>query len=313
MAKAYVFYNPYAGNGHCKERLELLASFLKDEPVYCDMTDSETYETRLFEMAADDYLVLCGGDGTLNRFVNLMEDVEIPQEIFYFPVGSGNDFARDLDKHYGDPPFPITKYLKNLPFVEVKNRKYRFINGIGYGLDGYCCEAGDKLRKSSTKPIHYPLIAVKGLLAAYKPTNATVTVDGVSHSYKKVWLAPTMNGRYYGGGIMPTPQQKRISSDRTLSVMVVHDASKLTALFAFPSIMKGEHLRLKKYVEVLTGHEITVTFDRPTPLQVDGETILNVTSYRAGFQLQPQAVTVADNLQQMFSSQHNVCKETVLV
>ena len=27
------------------------------------------------------------------------------------------------------------------------------------------------------------------------------------------------------------------------------------------------------------GNNITVTFDRPTPLQIDGETVLDVTSY----------------------------------
>ena len=34
-------------------------------------------------------------------------------------------------------------------------------------------------------------------------------------------------------------------------------------------------------MKVYSGSEITVEFDRPTPLQVDGETILNVTSYTA--------------------------------
>lgn len=34
-------------------------------------------------------------------------------------------------------------------------------------------------------------------------------------------------------------------------------------------------------VEVLTGQEITVQFDRPAPLQNDGETIPDVTTYRA--------------------------------
>ena len=29
----------------------------------------------------------------------------------------------------------------------------------------------------------------------------------------------------------------------------------------------------------LEGKDITVTFDRPTPLQIDGETVLGVTSY----------------------------------
>ena len=32
-------------------------------------------------------------------------------------------------------------------------------------------------------------------------------------------------------------------------------------------------------VDVLTGHHIRVEFDRPTPLQIDGETIPDVTFY----------------------------------
>lgn len=33
-------------------------------------------------------------------------------------------------------------------------------------------------------------------------------------------------------------------------------------------------------VSVFTGHEITVTFDRPTALQIDGETVSGVYKYR---------------------------------
>ena len=32
-------------------------------------------------------------------------------------------------------------------------------------------------------------------------------------------------------------------------------------------------------IEVIEGHEISVRFDRPAPMQLDGETILDVTRY----------------------------------
>ena len=35
----------------------------------------------------------------------------------------------------------------------------------------------------------------------------------------------------------------------------------------------------RKMVEVLTGHDIRVEFDRPTPPQIDGETVPDVTEY----------------------------------
>lgn len=133
------------------------------------------------------------------------------------------------------------------------------------------------MRSEGKKDINYTAIAIRGLLFDYKPKTATVTVDGEKHTYEKVWLAPTMNGRFYGGGMIPTPAQSRTND--TVSTMLFHDCGKLRALMMFPSIFKGEHVKYTKNVAVLTGNEITVEFDRPAPLQIDGETILGVTSY----------------------------------
>ena len=88
-----------------------------------------------------------------------------------------------------------------------------------------------------------------------------------------------MHGHYYGGGMIPTPEQDRSSG--ALSLMLFHGAGRFRTLCVFPSIFKGEHVKHKNRVEVHTGHEITVEFDRPTPLQIDGETILDVTKYTA--------------------------------
>ena len=49
----------------------------------------------------------------------------------------------------------------------------------------------------------------------------------------------------------------------------------------FSSIFKGKHVKHKDRAEILTGHEITVEFSAPRPLQVGGETILNMRSYTA--------------------------------
>ena len=36
-----------------------------------------------------------------------------------------------------------------------------------------------------------------------------MTVDGKTEKFRNVWLAPTMFGRFYGGGMIPTPEQNR--------------------------------------------------------------------------------------------------------
>ena len=277
MSKGYVIYNPLAGNGKAKEDAQLLQMLLDEELEYYDMTRITNYGAFISGMEREDYLVIVGGDGTLNRFVNDTNGLEIAQEIVYYPTGTGNDFAKDVGM--GENPLPITAYLKDLPTVEVNGKRYRFINGVGFGIDGYCCEVGDELRKIPGKKVNYTGIAIKGLLFHFAPRNAKVTVDGKEYAYKKVWIAPTMHGKFYGGGMIPTPKQDRDSGK--LSLMLFHGAGRIRTLCVFPSIFKGEHVKHTKMVAVHTGKEITVEFDRPTPLQIDGETILGVTKYTA--------------------------------
>ncbi len=277
MAKGYVIYNPLAGNGNAEEDAKLLKMVLDEDLEYYDITRITNYAAFIGGMEKDDYLVIVGGDGTLNRFVNDTNGIEISREILYFPSGSGNDFARELGSNGN--PVVVTQHLKNLPCVEVNGKRYRFINGVGFGIDSYCCQVGDELKKIPCKKVNYTGIAIKGLLFHFQARNAKVTVDRKMYAYQKVWIAPTMHGKYYGGGMIPTPEQDRSSGK--LSLMLFHGAGRLRTLCVFPSIFKGEHVKHKNMVAVHTGHEITVEFDRPTPLQIDGETILDVTKYTA--------------------------------
>ncbi|MBE6549830.1 MAG: diacylglycerol kinase family protein [Ruminococcaceae bacterium] len=282
MEKYCVLYNPYAASGTGKASAEKLTSIMPDDKLdFVDMTEIGDYASFFSSIGADMKLVISGGDGTLNRFINDTENIDIPCSVYYFATGTGNDFLNDIGGSKGDKPFCIDRYIKDLPTVTVKGKTYRFINGVGYGIDGYCCEVGDQMRETSDKPVNYTSIAIKGLLFHYKPTNATVIVDGKEYSYKKVWIAPTMKGRFYGGGMMPTPKQDRLDAERKLSLMVFHGSGKIHTLMVFPSLFKGEHVNHEKIVAVLEGKEITVKFDQPTALQIDGETILGVTEYTA--------------------------------
>ncbi len=283
----HVLYNPHAGNENGLAQAKTLSAiFTNDILDFVDMTKITDYADFFVKTPFEDKIILTGGDGTLNRFINTCNennalDKALSHEILYFAAGSGNDFLRDVASGNTEKPITVNKYFENLPTVEVKGKKYLFLNGIGYGIDGYCCEEGDALRGKSTKTVNYTSIAIKGLLFHYKPTGATITVDGVQHTYKNVWLAPTMNGRFYGGGMIPTPQQDRLAEPKTLSVMVYRSKSKIKALMLFPSIFKGKHVKNTKVVDVFSGKDIKVEFDRPTPLQIDGETVTGVTSYRA--------------------------------
>lgn len=277
----YVFWNSESGK-RGDDNLSILKDKLKGtESDYVDVIKFPGYREYLKNIKAEDRIYLVGGDGTLSRFVNDTDGMNIQNDVYYYPGGTGNDFLRDIGVTKEECPVKVNKYLENLPFVEVNGKRYRFLNGIGFGIDGYCCLVGDELKSRKVENINYTAIAIKGLLFHYHPTDCTITVDGKKYEYKKVWLCPTMNGRYYGGGMMATPGQKRLGKNRSLSSMLFYGKGKIATLAAFPSIFKGEHVKKKDIVKIHTGKDITVEFSRPTPLQIDGETIKDVTKYRA--------------------------------
>ncbi len=290
----YALYNPFAGNQTCEEQSKKLREFYSpDELEFRSMADIN-YSKFFPSLNADDKVIICGGDGTLNRFVNDTRDIAITNDILYYAAGSGNDFLRDLGKEKGTAPFKINQYIENLPSVTVNGRETLFVNAIGFGIDGYCCEVGDEMRKKSNgKPVNYTSIAIKGLLYAFRPTDATVVIDGKEKRYKKVWIAPTMHGRFYGGGMIAAPDQRRDAPDGKFSVVIWHGSNKLKTLMVFPSIFKGEHVKHSECIDIVKADEVTVKFDKPCALQIDGETILNVTEYSARSSAKVRAVRSA--------------------
>ena len=266
----YYLYNSLANNGI---RPDIDAETKPVDAVGMD------YPAYLKGLAPEDEVVLIGGDGTVNYFVNAVKGMEIKNNIYLLGSGTGNDFLTDIGKRSGEEVL-LNPYLAKLPTVCVNGMEKVFVNNMGFGIDGYCCEVADQIKaKSPQEKINYSGIAIKGLLFHFKPCRAEITVDGKEYAFEHVWIAPTMKGRYYGGGMKMAPDQDRFSD--TLTVVVYHCRSKLKALTAFPSIFKGEHVAKTDMVSIFTGKKIHVRFSRPCAAQIDGETVLDVTEYTA--------------------------------
>ncbi|MDO4940441.1 MAG: diacylglycerol kinase family protein [Erysipelotrichaceae bacterium] len=266
----YYVYNKFSNNGilpKISEDIKLV------EAVGLD------YQKFFEELNQEDEVVFLGGDGTVNYLINNINVNELKNNVYLKANGTGNDFINDIEANVNDEIL-LNPYLKNLPSVNINGKNLFFINNVGFGIDGYCCEVADQMKaKEPNKVIDYSAIAIKGLLFHFKPCHASVTVDGKTYEYDNVWLAPTMKGRYYGGGMKVAPDQDR-NSDK-LSVVIYKSRFKLVALANFPSIFKGEHIKNKKLTTVLSGNDIHVKFSRPCAAQIDGETELNVTEYTA--------------------------------
>ena len=275
-----VLYNPLSSTGTGEDKARHLTDILgQDTKVeYKSLLEIDDKRAFLDNLPADTYPIITGGDGTLSRFVDALGG-NPTRDIYYYPAGTGNDFLNDLNRSCDIEPFLLNPFITDLPHIHFNGESHVFINGVGYGIDGYVCEEGDRIRKKTGKPIDYTGIAVKGLLYAYKRTKAWISVDGQEYSFENVWMTPTMLGRFFGGGMMCAPGQDRLNSDGTVSLMVMRCRSKIRTLLLFPTIFKGNHVKATKIVTVFKGHNIQVRFDRPTALQIDGEVYSGVTEY----------------------------------
>ena len=273
-----ILYNPVSGKG--KGRAAVDGLLKKEEyagATVVDVTEVSDYSPILSPLGKDDRVILCGGDGTLNRFINDSDCVSGEYDFLFCAAGSGNDFVRDVGRRPEDGPFSVREYIKNLPVIRVAGMERYFINGVGYGLDGYCCECVNS--RPDGKSGNYLVAALKGLLWDYVPTKAEVIVDGESYSYENVWLAPSMYGKYFGGGFKAAPNQDRFSTEGKVQLVMMYCPSRLKCLTVLPKVMKGTHLSHTEMITVHEAHEITVRFDRPVALQIDGESVPGISEY----------------------------------
>lgn len=252
--------------------------FAGQEIIHRQATEIGDYTAFFASLAPEDSVVLLGGDGTLNYLVNAVDASAIHNPVYSCMAGTGNDFLRDvLDNKVADGMlYRINDALRNLPVAEVNGKTYRFLNNLAFGIDGEVCTVADDLKAKGWKRLNYTLIAA-WLLLRYRPVTTDITVDGEKRHLENVWLAPTMNGRYFGGGMKVAPGQDRFSDKVTFVAFSCRN--RLKTMFLFPRLFPGTHTS-RPEVTILSGHEVEVTYAEPRDVQMDGEVVRGVLSYR---------------------------------
>ncbi len=274
-----IFYNPQSCGGNGLKIAKEIETLMGNHTyTYYDILENAPLGNIINTLPKETNVILTGGDGTLNSFINQIDNVE-SRNFYFYASGSGNDFMRDIGHKKHSKPILINDYIKNLPTANINGKTYKFINGVGSGMDGYCCAEVERVKKISKRRGNYIIAAIKGLLYAYKPCDAHVVVDGKEYVFKNTWLVPTMNGRFFGGGFMAAPNQDRLNSNKTLSLVAMHSRNFFKIVIAFLLIMKGKHTRLKSMITVIEGHEFSVKLSKKAYLQIDGETIPDVLEY----------------------------------
>lgn len=148
----YLLYNPLSTKALTTKELKHTIKELdaSKELKVIDIIKLEDKKTFLDSLKEDDDIVICGGDGTLNHLINEYDFSNFKNNIYIYKFGNGNDFLRDINS-FKENFILINPYLVNNPTVIINDKKYKFINGIGFGIDGLVCVESDRLKKKAKR------------------------------------------------------------------------------------------------------------------------------------------------------------------
>ena len=234
-----------------------------------------TVTTRSIEHAAEEAerardngetVAAVGGDGLLRPIAGALKGTGTA--VALIPCGRGNDLARVL----GIPRDPaqaarlaVEGGERTLDVASVDGTPYLGIASFGFDSDANRIANEAKLVKGDAVYLYAALRA----LAAWKPADFEVTVDGTRHPATGYSVA-VGNSRSFGGGMLLLPHAEL--DDGKLDVLLVKEASKLAYLRGLAKVFKGAHLD-SPHVEVLRGEVIEVSSDRPFVIYADGDPI----------------------------------------
>jgi diacylglycerol kinase family enzyme len=263
-----LLYNPLSRNGKNEKFIQKIVQKLKKQgrPVVSySILAIDDVDAFVAGCNEDDRIIIVGGDGTINHLANRIYHLNFTQDLCMYQAGTGNDFVRSLKTK--EHIVPIKPYIKSLPTVHFQDTTRYFLNGAGAGLDGFIGHLVNHSKYKKNK-INYFRHAFEGF-AKFKPISANITIDGQSFREEKLWFASMMNSPYFGGGMKIAPQADRKIND--LHLVMVKDIPKWLLIIIFPTIYLGWHTIFKKYVKMIKGQHISIVFDKPTYLQIDGD------------------------------------------
>ena len=96
----HILYNPLACSDKGHENAKKVVEFIKGEHEFTDIT-KVNYSKFLPKITDEDTLVICGGDGTLNHFVNDIDCVaDLDLLVFEFAHGDAAfGLVADIDEN----------------------------------------------------------------------------------------------------------------------------------------------------------------------------------------------------------------------
>ena len=262
--------NPAAGNGRGRRLADRLEEELRagGATVLRRDTSGPGQATTLARgLLGDgiDFLVACGGDGTVHDVVQVLAGTSCPLAVA--PGGRGNDLARAL----GIPSDParlarmvLAGGTRRLDVGMAGPRRFTSVATLGFD-SAVSARAARGIWGLQGQAAYVAAV----LLALAQFRAPTVEIRGAKNAYRgRILLAATANTPMYGGGMQIAPGA--VPDDGLFRVCLIREVPRPTVLRLLPQVISGSHIH-HPAVEMWDTPFLEVQADPPCVLYADGE------------------------------------------
>ena len=272
MKKAIFLYNPMSGDRSIGNKLDYIVSRFMESNVLIQPFKLLQWEnSELVEVLKNggyEYVVAAGGDGTLNKLINIMLDNQINLPLGVVPSGTCNDFARSLNI-----PNDLKSCLDIILQHQVMDVDLGVINENMYFL-GTCAgglfvnvsfNTSSELKRSFGPLAYYlkALSEVKNL----KPFNIKIKTD-TEEFEQDVLLFIILNGKNAGG--FKNIIEEADISDGFMDIVLIKDCYHIDLAALFFKVLTNDFINDKNVITLKT-RTCQIHADEEIPLTVDGE------------------------------------------
>ncbi|SKA84190.1 lipid kinase, YegS/Rv2252/BmrU family [Clostridium sp. USBA 49] len=271
MKKVKFIYNPYSGENTIIMDIDKVIA-IHQKYGYNVIPFRISYEYEIYEAFEDvdnsySYILIAGGDGTVDTVVNYMKKSNIDLPIGVLPVGTANDFAKFLGI-----PQDVSKACKQILNSNVKNvdigkinDKY-FVNVASTGLFTDISQKTSVALKNTIGKLAYYVKGIESIpnfrKIKIKVSSKEVEFDG------EMYLMLIFNGRTAGN--LKLAYKSEID-DGYLDVIIIKASSIVEISSLFIKMLKGEHLENASNLLYFKTDNLFIECHEDIVTDIDGE------------------------------------------
>lgn len=281
--------NPASGNGKTGREWPKIERAIAERFAHSYRAIFTEYPIHAMEITRNllrekvDKIVAVGGDGTLNEVVNGFFDQGRPinprASLGILCLGTGADFIRTL--HW---PGDIYQALERIAHAHIRSidlghasfldlngnqRQRYFINIADFGLGGAVVDRVNRTSKIFGGKVSF-LWGILTTLFRYKNKSITFRIEGGPWHMETMNIFVVGNGRYFGGGLNPTPMAQL--DDGQLDMVTVGDTTFVEVIKNLANLRKGTHLGHPK-VNIYRARRMEAHSQETVYIDLDGECV----------------------------------------